>query len=388
MPHPDEGTIHAWLDGALPPDESSAVESHVSECPECSAAVAEARGLIAASSRILSALDAVPGGVIPVTGEMSGSAAAPSPRAAMRWGRGRQWGGYMARAAAVLLLAVGVRAAFRSEREPTLTAGADGASVPASGAASASERAMPAPPEFGGPPASAPARAAEPPKALSRDERVATRARASAGGMASAGAAGSEVGGVHGAPARTASVGARPAARQDAGVAANARAGAVSDLTMKSARVVEPRPVEEAAERKSATAPESPPLRLVQGWTVVATSVEATPDGPARRTTYDVRPGVRVELEERIAVPTATDAVAQAAAPQDVAVAPRSGRMRETSASSGTATATAPTAALGSTALERASVPSIRWTSAGGTELVLRGALSIAELRALRARIP
>ncbi len=63
--HLDEGTIHAWLDGELPPDESTRISMHLEACTECSAGVAEARGLIAASSRILSALDAVPGGVIP-----------------------------------------------------------------------------------------------------------------------------------------------------------------------------------------------------------------------------------------------------------------------------------------------------------------------------------
>lgn len=65
MQHPDEGTIHAWLDSALPPEEAAAVEAHVASCSQCSAAVAEARGLIAASSRIISSLDIVPGSVIP-----------------------------------------------------------------------------------------------------------------------------------------------------------------------------------------------------------------------------------------------------------------------------------------------------------------------------------
>lgn len=65
MPHLDEGMIHAWLEGALPPDEAALTEEHIASCDECSAAVAEARGLIAASSRILTALDDVPGGVIP-----------------------------------------------------------------------------------------------------------------------------------------------------------------------------------------------------------------------------------------------------------------------------------------------------------------------------------
>lgn len=65
MQHLDEGTIHSWLDGALDGDEAARVEAHVKECAECAAAVAEARGFIAASSRILTALDNAPRGVIP-----------------------------------------------------------------------------------------------------------------------------------------------------------------------------------------------------------------------------------------------------------------------------------------------------------------------------------
>ena len=65
MQHLDEGTIHSWLDGALSPEEATRVEAHVTECPQCAAAVAEARGFIAASSRILTALDNAPRGVIP-----------------------------------------------------------------------------------------------------------------------------------------------------------------------------------------------------------------------------------------------------------------------------------------------------------------------------------
>jgi anti-sigma factor RsiW len=65
MQHLDEGTIHAWLDQALPPDERARAEAHVRVCVECAAMVAEARGMIAGASRIVSALDAVPAGVIP-----------------------------------------------------------------------------------------------------------------------------------------------------------------------------------------------------------------------------------------------------------------------------------------------------------------------------------
>lgn len=65
MQHPDEGTIHAWIDGQLSADASAELETHVAACAECAALVAEARGLVAASTRIVSALDSVPAGVIP-----------------------------------------------------------------------------------------------------------------------------------------------------------------------------------------------------------------------------------------------------------------------------------------------------------------------------------
>lgn len=65
MKHLDEGTIHAWLDGALDATQSAEVGAHVKDCAECSAQVAEARGLIAASSRILVALDDTPANVVP-----------------------------------------------------------------------------------------------------------------------------------------------------------------------------------------------------------------------------------------------------------------------------------------------------------------------------------
>jgi anti-sigma factor RsiW len=75
MQHLDEGTIHAWLDGALDAEESARVDRHAAECATCAAAVAEARGLVAGASRILGALDHVPGGVVPrAAGASLGSA--------------------------------------------------------------------------------------------------------------------------------------------------------------------------------------------------------------------------------------------------------------------------------------------------------------------------
>lgn len=103
MQHLDEGTIHAWLDGALAPNEASAAEAHVQTCEDCARAVAEARGLIAASSRILGALDDVPA-VQAQTGA-AGTLTLPVARArrASWWRRG----GIGYAAAATALLAVG-----------------------------------------------------------------------------------------------------------------------------------------------------------------------------------------------------------------------------------------------------------------------------------------
>src|SRR5436309_8470040 len=65
MQHLEEGVVHAWLDGALSVTEAAEVEQHVHECEQCAALVAEARGVIAGASRIVSSLDVVRGGVIP-----------------------------------------------------------------------------------------------------------------------------------------------------------------------------------------------------------------------------------------------------------------------------------------------------------------------------------
>jgi hypothetical protein len=58
--HPDEGTIHAWLDGALDAPTAERIAAHVHGCSSCAERVAEARGLIAGASRIVAALDDVP----------------------------------------------------------------------------------------------------------------------------------------------------------------------------------------------------------------------------------------------------------------------------------------------------------------------------------------
>jgi hypothetical protein len=102
MQHLDEGTIHAWLDGELPPAERAQAEAHIAECAECAAAVAEARGFVAASSRILTALDSVPGGVLPAA---STGSSAPRPVVRRRFMTSRAW---MAAAAVLVLSTVTV----------------------------------------------------------------------------------------------------------------------------------------------------------------------------------------------------------------------------------------------------------------------------------------
>jgi len=92
MPHPDEGLIHAWLDGELDADERVRVELLVQNDPEWAAAAADARGVIAASSRIVAVLDhAVPSTV---------------PREIPRRRHTARW--WMLRSAATVLLVAGV----------------------------------------------------------------------------------------------------------------------------------------------------------------------------------------------------------------------------------------------------------------------------------------
>lgn len=89
MNHLDEGTIHTWLDGALDATQSAEADAHLKSCAECSAKVAEARGLIAASSRILVSLDDVPANVIPkkvpVTFASLSAGATKRPRRMAPW---------------------------------------------------------------------------------------------------------------------------------------------------------------------------------------------------------------------------------------------------------------------------------------------------------------
>ena len=109
MRHLDEGTIHAWLDGALDAEEEQKAEAHAARCTECAVKVADARGMIAAASRILTALDDVPGGVLP-----QGSRAMP-PVSASGSMPARRWPTWTMRiAASIAVVATGTYVVVRS----------------------------------------------------------------------------------------------------------------------------------------------------------------------------------------------------------------------------------------------------------------------------------
>src|SRR5258705_1530665 len=55
MPHVDEGTLHAYLDGELPSAERKTLETHLAECASCRTQLAEERALLERASALLGA---------------------------------------------------------------------------------------------------------------------------------------------------------------------------------------------------------------------------------------------------------------------------------------------------------------------------------------------
>jgi anti-sigma factor RsiW len=53
MSHVDDGALHAYLDGELPPSERARLETHVAECPACRTRLAEERALVERASQLL-----------------------------------------------------------------------------------------------------------------------------------------------------------------------------------------------------------------------------------------------------------------------------------------------------------------------------------------------
>lgn len=130
-PRPDEGLLHAWLDGALAPEQAARVERLVRDDPAWAAAAAQARGLIANASRLVRALDDAP-----VAG------ARPPARRPARVGV--RWGSCLAGMAAALLVALLGREAWRQQAPQVGIAPAQGP------APTTSKRSAPPAPRFSG----------------------------------------------------------------------------------------------------------------------------------------------------------------------------------------------------------------------------------------------
>ena len=57
MPHLDDGTLHALLDGEIPSAELPPIQAHLGACPECRARLAEEQDLLAESDRLIEVLE-------------------------------------------------------------------------------------------------------------------------------------------------------------------------------------------------------------------------------------------------------------------------------------------------------------------------------------------
>jgi len=377
MRHLDEGTIHAWLDGALDEATERKAEEHAARCTECAVAVADARGLIAASSRILTALDDVPAGVLP-----RGSRAMPAPP--------RRWATWSVRiAASVAVVVTGTLVVMRGGR-PHLaeqTAGKDRVQLPPGVTLSVTPAVMPetsAVAARGGPAeADKKANAEEKTRLDSstqpRDALFASKPAASANENAPATepAAAPQ-------PANAVSGGA-PAAPAPA--AASATQSAAAPVPMLVAKRSEPdtAAAKELAANVATKAPkmkveQGPPsasgtqmtdmtrATLLPGMRLVSEQQGVEEARVVTRRVYEVRPGLEVTLASF--APASADGRADAGVSQDNDSAPR--RQARARAQSD----------------EAPGVNSIEWTDSTGTQFTLSGPLPLDSLRLLRSRLP
>ena len=109
MSHVDEGTLHAYLDGELSPDERQAVENHLSQCATCRASLAEERALLERASAVLGSARPVERPAPPF--EQLRRASRPSP---WRVRRSIAW-------AASIVLAIGLGYSLRDSVAPEAT---------------------------------------------------------------------------------------------------------------------------------------------------------------------------------------------------------------------------------------------------------------------------
>lgn len=365
MPRPDEGLIHAWLDGELDAAEAARVEQLVAEDAEWGAAAAEARGLIAASSRILGALDVVPGDVIPGGGRAApahDTSRIPTPQVAPRSRGVPTW--LRVAAGAVLVAGVGYLSSREGPGESGVMMVVDSPSVAA--AVAAKEAATDA---GAGAAASAVTEAPAPPSAVaSASVRDAARTpRAEASPRADAPASSTP------APAQVAAVGAAPVAAPVAELARAAEERAAIADSQTAARRAE----SEAMERRA----RSSNLRLDQ--VVVTGAPAAAPQTPPTAPT--VAPRRALADAPAAAQKTASTADAAVAAAPMAAPAATGAALAAAPANSATSIISGcwrvRTTGLSDTLL--VTIPVVRQL---GDTLVLRVTADGAEARVRRAR--
>ena len=402
MQHLDEGTIHAWLDHALSDADAKDVEAHVASCPACAALVGEARGLVAAASRIVSALDNVPAAVIPTAAAHEGAVPLAQHRGEPAAGGRRRWStATVARIAAVIVVA-GSGAVLIGRRG--FTPHNDVATSTEVARAEPADRAQaPTPPEGlqATPQASPQATPQSPPPARQMPSAIAAAPAAPAGAPAALAKKAPPSDRVADASALNAkteaeqrdaaaatrqealaqkselSVAQAPAARTDSLSREKAKALPASEPTAPSADA-RPSPATPGAmggaavsARGVAPAAQSNMLRRASPaaatgstLTLVDSATLSDAHGIARRRVYEVRPGVRVVLD---AAPSSGD---RKAADQPVAVAATDSALRDSALRAG-----APVLNV------------IRWSDSTGTRYTLSGPLSVAELEQLKARV-
>lgn len=364
MQHLDDGTIHAWLDGALGAARARHVEEHVAVCRACAGRVAEARGLIAAASRILMALDDVPANVVPAETRIAAAAhvaspaiAAASPPAGLVAPRARSWGHRYGRLAAVLAFVVAgtlvlTREANRRDvavrretpRAPDERRGQRDSAVASSNVPAAAPPvvAEAAPPQRRQPPAAlggASPRPAAAPTLQPQVESFAQEARQQA------------------AAAKKQPAGADIRAFGDANkIADSASRAAQASSTLAAGRIGEGKSLrlEGVIVTSQSTRAPTPP-RLV--------SVDSVQRGGVmiRRQTYAIEGGTSVVLEVTPA----------AAMPNDSAAAPPARALTDSAAGDSSTTA----------------IHVIRWRGADGTGYTLSGPVSVNELQRIRVAL-
>ena len=326
MQHLDEGTIHSWLDGALSADEAARVEAHVKECPQCAAAVAEARGFIAASSRILTALDNAPRGVIP--------AAAPGRRVdPIVWRI----------AATVLVVAAGTLVVFRNSVGTTKTKQATVQTAPTASSVVAPEASM-------------------------HDEGTATAAKPAAPFSTKA----------QPGPTITARTLSKPSAMEKRGVAAGEVAA--NDQVARSQNAPAAPPAAQTfaqtmgAAAMDAASEQPRPLKVVGTPRTIGAKV----------TLYVVAPGDTVTLTEPLAIQLQSSVVTGVAAGKAAAAAP----MRRADAAAVSAPPVASAIAQASRVESANGVTTISWRDpVTGNMLRLSGRMPAARLQEVRLRI-